>query len=322
MTIMLNNFLHNGDSVPNIICNYANMMRKASIEAHNEVDLHHSSFLLEYLQFVGNNKFILQQTQKIYEFFHYLEKDYSFLSFTLKGRIKSLFRVEEKYNGYIMEFIENYYRINNSFPSAEQINNYLKRYNDLIAYRLVINFPKGNIPDGKNKNEIENKYLYGICNKLPRFLQERGFDIIPICIEQEKTSPLLNKEYKLYVKDYVSNPKGAANYRSLHICFFDLTLRIKFEIQLRTKEMDDNSEIGQANHTDYEKNQNAIRTKREFIKKGQNIYYDDAFERIFQLRTLDLTKIDVDMFTYYGPYEINDYAGLLKGRLISPYEYL
>ena len=39
----------------------------------------------------------------------YKRQEYPFLAFTFKGRIKSLIRAEEKFNGYIVEYIYDYY---------------------------------------------------------------------------------------------------------------------------------------------------------------------------------------------------------------------
>ena len=36
-------------------------------------------------------------------------QEYPLLAFTFKGRIKSLIRAEEKFNGYIVEYIYDYY---------------------------------------------------------------------------------------------------------------------------------------------------------------------------------------------------------------------
>ena len=45
------------------------------------------------------------ENQRINEFYMYMASKYPFLAFTFKGRIKSLIRAEEKFNGYILEYI-------------------------------------------------------------------------------------------------------------------------------------------------------------------------------------------------------------------------
>lgn len=47
--------------------------------------------------------------------------EYPFLAFTFKGRIKSLIRAEEKFNGYVVEFIYDYYKEYGEYPSVSQI---------------------------------------------------------------------------------------------------------------------------------------------------------------------------------------------------------
>lgn len=94
------------------------------------------------------------------------------------------------------------------------------------------------------------------------------------------------------------------------------------ELQLRTKRMDDIAEIGPANHLEYEKRQEKERIQRDAIPKGECIYFDEAYERGMKLLNLDLTKIDVNMFTAMSKSLINDGCGLYHGRLILPYEHL
>lgn len=64
------------------------------------------------------------------------------------------------------------------------------------------------------------------------------------------------------------------------------------------------------------------RIQRDTIPKGECIYFDEAYERGMKLLNLDLTKIDVNMFTAMSKSLINDGCGLYHGRLILPYEHL
>lgn len=77
-----------------------------------------------------------------------------------------------------------------------------------------------------------------------------------------------------------------------------------------------------ANHLEYEKRQEKERIQRDTIPKGECIYFDEAYERGMKLLNLDLTKIDVNMFTAMSKSLINDGCGLYHGRLILPYEHL
>lgn len=47
-----------------------------------------------------------------------------------------------------------------------------------------------------------------------------------------------------------------------------------------------------------------------------------AYERGMMLQKLDLSKIDVNMFSAVDNSLINDGCGLFRGRLILPYEHL
>ncbi len=138
---------------------------------------------------------------------------------------------------------------------------------------------------------------------------------------QESCSSLLNPEVKPYYRDYVSNHEEN-EYQSLHITFYDNSSRSYMEVQLRTKMMDDVAEIGAANHRVYEKKQEKERRKRNQIPKGECLYFDEAYERGMRLLELDLSKLDVNMFSAVDNRLINDGCGLYRGRLILPYEHL
>ena len=86
--------------------------------------------------------------------------------------------------------------------------------------------------------------------------------------------------------------------------------------------MDDFAEIGPANHSGYEHRQETERARRDAIPKGECVYFDEAYERGIKLQNLDLSKIDVNMFSAVNNTLINDCCGLFRGRLILPYEHL
>ena len=94
------------------------------------------------------------------------------------------------------------------------------------------------------------------------------------------------------------------------------------ERQRRTKTMDDIAEIGPANHLGYEKKQESERVRRDAIPKGECIYFDEAYERGMKLLGLELSELDVNMFSAVNNSLINDGCGLYRGRLILPYEHL
>ena len=319
--VTLNDYLYSGDTIFKIIQNYMTDLRKEAKRTHNEIDLVHSNCLLQVQEMLEHNDFLTSQSQKIREFYKYMAKEFPFLAFTFRGRIKSLIRTDEKFNGYIVEYIYNYYEEHGTYPAVADLKEKLSCFRDIIAYRIVIALPKCHLKPGQNLEEEEMKYLYQIANALPGFLEERGFTAEPAKGVRESKSGLLDGEVKPYYRDFISNPT-MYGYQSLHITFYDNTSRSYMEVQLRTKKMDDIAEIGPANHLGYEKRQEHERARRDAVPKGECIYFDEAYERGMKLFNLDLKDLDVNMFAAMNNSLINDGCGLYRGRLILPYEHL
>ncbi len=317
--LTLNDYLYNGDTVVKILHSYSQDLKASAIENNNGIDLAHSNCLLLMIDLLEHNDFLTTQSQKIREFYKFMAEKYPFLVFTFKGRIKSLIRLEEKINGNIVEFIYDYHREHGVYPPEAEIKDQISRIKDLIAYRIVVSLPRCHVNPGEDKQEREKGYLYEIANALPDFLEERGFQ--PELSGIETVSQTIEEPYRQYYRDYIENPNNFG-YRSLHISFFDNTSRSNIEVQIRTKEMDDNAEIGPANHLGYEKRQESERARREEIPHGENPYFDDAYERGMKLQELDLSKVDVNMFGAVDNNLVNDGCGLYRGRLILPYEHL
>ena len=317
--ISLNDYLYNGDTVVKILHCYSRDLKESAIRENNGVDLAHSNCLIQMMELLEHNEFLTLQSQTIREFYKYMTEKYPFLAFTFKGRIKSLIRLEEKINGNIAEFIYEYYTGTGKFPSEAEIKDQIRRIKDLIAYRIVISLPKCHLNPGEDREEREIQYIYEIANALPVFLEERGFD--PEISGFDGQSEKIDDQYRQYYRDYIATPKGF-DYRSLHIAFFDNTSRSNIEVQIRTKTMDDNAEIGPANHLGYEKRQESDRARREAIPSGKNKFFDNAYERGMMLQKLELNKVDVNMFGAVDNSMINDGCGLYRGRLILPYEHL
>lgn len=319
--ISLNDYLYSGDTVLKILQKYSEDLRKVSIETHNSIDMVHCNFLLQQIDILEHNDFLTSQSQRIRELYKLMAKKYPFLAFTFKGRIKSLIRAEEKFNGYIVEYMYDYYKENGEFPTLVDLKQRLSCFRDLIAYRIVVSMPKCHIKEGDNREEMELNYLYEIANILPEFLEERGFTAQISEREGAKQSIRLKENLRPYYRDYIENPNGLG-YKSLHITFYDNIARSYIEVQLRTKEMDDFAEIGAANHMGYEKRQEEERTRRDEIPVGENIYFDQAFERFSKLHEVDFADVDVNMFGAINNSMVNDGCGLLRGRLILPFEHL
>ena len=316
--ICLNDYLYQGDTVVKILHNYSDDLKESALGDNNGIDLAHSDCLLQMLGLLEHNDFLTGQSQKIREFYKYMADKYPFLAFTFKSRIKSLIRLEEKINGNIVEYIYDYHYMSGGYPSEEQIKNRIGRIRDLIAYRIVIARPQCHMKPGEDRKERERGYLYEIANALPDFLKARGFE--PEESGMDDRSMRISGRFKPYYRDYIEKPKNG--YQSLHISFFDSISKSHIEVQLRTKEMDDNAEIGPVNHLGYEKRQDKERARREEIPRGENPYFDDAYDRGMRLQELDLSKINVNMFGAVDNTMINDGCGLYRGRLILPYEHL
>ena len=319
--ITLNDYLYSGDTVLKIIQKYSVALQRDAEKNHNEIDKIHSKFLLQIEDLLEHNDFLTAQSQKMREFYKYMAKEYPFLAFTFKGRIKSLIRAEEKFNGYIVEYIYSYYIEHGCYPSVEEMEERLSCFRDLIAYRIVISLPKCHLKPGEDIQEEEIKYLYQIANVLPGFLEKHGFTMEHARGIKESTSSMMDDVVRPYYRDYVCGGNGD-NYQSLHVTFFDDSAKCYTEVQLRTKRMDDIAEIGAANHMGYEKAQEAERTRRDLIPEGECIYFDEAYERGRKLLELNLSELDVNMFAAVNNSLINDGCGLFRGRLILPYEHL
>ena len=319
--IALNDYLYSGDTVLRILQKYSSDLEQEAQKSHNEVDLLHCAFLSQIMDMLEHNDFLTAQSQKIREFYMYMAKEYPFLAFTFKGRIKSLIRAEEKFNGYIVEYIYDYYEKYHQFPSMEEIKKRLDCFRDLIAYRVVISLPQCHLKEGQDRETEELRYLYEIANVLPPFMERRGFRVESAKGVRASSSDMLKEVVRPYYRDYISN-EGEYGYRSLHITFYDDTAKCYMEVQLRTKAMDDNAEIGPANHLGYEKRQENERARRDVIPVGECRCFDEAYERGMRLQQLELAKLDVNMFSAANNSLINDGCGLYRGRLILPYEHL
>ena len=214
-----------------------------------------------------------------------------------------------------------YYKKHKSYPDIAELKEKLNCFRDLIAYRIVISMPRCHLKNHENREEEELKHLYQIANVLPQFLEERGFTAELTGGVLRSSSLLLDDAVKPYYRDYITSEKED-DYKSLHITFYDNSARCYVEMQLRTKQMDDIAEIGSANHINYEKKQEASRARRDTIPEGECIYFDEAYERCRRLQELELSGVDVDMFTAVSNSLMNDGCGLYRGRLILPYEHL
>ena len=205
--VKLNDYLYSGDTVLKILLQYSSDLKKEAVESSNSIDLSHSNFLIQIIELLEHTDFLTSQSQRIKEFYLYMTQKYPYLAFTFKGRIKSLIRAEEKFNGYILEFIYDYYKEHGTYPSEAQIKNSLNCFRDLIAYRIVISLPACHIAEGESPEEQEERILYDIANVLPGFLEERGFTPELEVRTGDCGSEKLMESAGQYYRDYVHTPR-------------------------------------------------------------------------------------------------------------------
>lgn len=319
--IKLNDYLYSGDTVVRILNRYSNALYQSAMETHNSIDFVHYKYLQHQLEILEHNEFLTSQAQRIREFYKYMVANYPQLAFTFKGRIKSVIRSEQKFNGYLVEYIQDYYSRTKTFPSEQQMKNRLSCFRDLIAYRIVISVPNCHLRAGEAREDAELRYLYQLANDLPGFLKERGFTPEPSGIDAADRSRQLSRSVNPFYRDYIQNPT-AIGYRALHITFYDDLSHCYIELQLRTKSMDDFAEIGPANHGIYEARQGYDRSNHALVPPKECPIFDEALERVRALEVLELSDLNVNMFGAVNNHLVNDGCGLFRGRQITPYEHL
>lgn len=92
--ITLNDYLYSGDTIFKVLQNYITDLREDARKTKNEIDLIHCNFLIQIRELLEHNEFLTTQSQQVREFYKYMTKEYPYLAFTVKGRIKSLIRAE------------------------------------------------------------------------------------------------------------------------------------------------------------------------------------------------------------------------------------
>ena len=70
--ITLNDYLYSGDTIFRILRNYTVDLKKEAKKNHNEIDLIHSNFLIQFRELLEHNDFLTAQSQKIRDFYKYM----------------------------------------------------------------------------------------------------------------------------------------------------------------------------------------------------------------------------------------------------------
>ena len=78
-----------------------------------------------------------------------------------------MIRAEAKFNGYVVEYIYDYYTKNGTYPPVSELQERLNCFRDLIAYRIVISMPKCHL-----KNPTESGRRSDICMRPPMCLRD------------------------------------------------------------------------------------------------------------------------------------------------------
>lgn len=329
--VKIDDLFEQGLTAPDIVNIFMEKIRKGS---RNEIDMEHYRLLVKYNMYLKSNDFLNLVSSDLAKFRKSIVKNDKEITLTMRGRIKSIVRMEEKFNGYIVEFCDQYYSKNGCFPGTEEVLKYLERYRDLIAYRIILSVPEKNLK-GRNKQEEEIKALYRVANSLPGFFRKMGYTIedastIVDGSKKKKQKSLLLEENQKYFKDYVQRPKNNG-YQSLHISMCDnrpvqdLPIFSSIEVQLRTFQMDCAAEMNiNSKHEAYEEMQEKKRTSK--LPEGKCEYYDNAVVRYNNLHNYDFTHALIDHFKAIklkdGTIVYNDHAGVRYGREIDPREYL
>ena len=139
----------------------------------------HSNCLLQVQEMLEHNDFLTSQSQKIQEFtVHGKRISISRLYISWKNQIFDTYR-EEKFNGYIIEYIYNYYEEHGTYPAGrfkKEKPELFSGYYRISDYNCIAEMSS---EAGQNLEEEEMKYLYQIANALPGFLEERGLQPKP-----------------------------------------------------------------------------------------------------------------------------------------------
>ena len=244
-----------------------------------------------------------------------------YLSFTFKGRIKSLIRAEGKFNGYIVEYIYDYYKKHKSYPDIAELKEKLNCFRDLIAYRIVISMPRCHLKNHENREVEELKHLYQIAKCAAAVL--RGAWIYGRADRRcfKKQFPTFWRRLQNHITGIIS-PAKMRTITNPYILLFMITVR---DVMWKCSFVQSRWMTSQKSVPPIiliMRKAGSIQSTPGYHPGGECIYFDEAYERCQRLQELELSGVDVDMFTAVSNSLMNDGCGLYRGRLILPYEHL
>lgn len=243
MNKMLLPYLYDNTSIPNAILKFGLDMNTSPVsdELQERADM-----LLVYRDYIVDKKMIYRLRATGYELMKAIrtKKEFSDLRFTITGRRKSLYGVDDK--------------ITDCQAKGLPIS-----IGDILGLRIVVH----NIePQEYMEDEFKKLALF-----IVKFFKDSGF--VPMLAQPLKgtdafdpkkhpgiyvPSEILPKGYQPYAKDYVAHPKENG-YQTLQGVMADPDTNKVFEWQLRTMSMHVHAEVLSARHDGYKKGKIANR---------------------------------------------------------------
>lgn len=326
----LDRYLFNGWMIQDIIQAYVQDLKDFGKKDHNQLELYHAQFLERYLGIVENDLFIGSIQEDLEKkFLSEVGLQHPDCCFALRGRLKSLYRLENKFNASVQAFIIDYITKNGKNPTVAMIIKSLERMCDTIAYRFIL---QSKLPDGSSEDEL--KALVEIANGIPKYFSANSLTPDALCkytllrakpLRGTVTSnpSLLKPAVRPYYKDYVSNPKKSG-FTAFTICMRHNLSQQEIELQLMTFDMFKKNEHSENSvHRNYEIIQKANRLAAQLPNPDKfNKIFLQAHERIERIEDVKLSEIKVKLFTAFSKHEIEDFCGLIIGRQAKPVEYL
>ena len=224
------------------------------------------------------------------------------VSISTSERIKSLTSHTKKY---CVNVMRGYHE-----GGGAAIDEQIERIHDDKACRLILDMPR-------KKNNLETSAelldaIFDAANALPAHIERCRFRKMranELKDSNSNVSTRINDALVPFYKNYVENPKGDTGYKSLHICFENLTSREEVEFQIRTFEWHVHAEYGPAAHTDYKAAQLERVVKELQIDLLNVEEYRMAFVQFMDMINLDKNKIVIPNF-YAADGFLLDRAGI------------
>lgn len=323
----LDRYLYDGLNLSQILTSYISDLKVYGKKTSNIIELEHASFLEQYQGIIEDDSFVFE-VEKDMESFLKLISNESF-SYVLYGRIKSLLRLEEKFNGYIQEAVSLYVSKSDKYKSEHDIQSfvkkYLQRFRDSVAFRIIISSKSKD-----SKSEIAQ--LSWIANKVCDFFssstlnfvdgQVGRYKILPasrlVDSTSSKKTSIISKENRLYFKDYVDHPKKNG-YSALHVSMVYEKYNRPIELQLLTFSMLSKNEHEISTHQVYEKEQK--KSRMETVNINETLF-EESHERIIRQESLDYKNLNVSMLYAKSndKKDVEDFSGLVNDLKLTPFK--